>query len=233
MKIQYYFLEGQFIKRINRFVILVKLNNRMITAHLPDPGRLKNLLITGNKVLLKKESKISRKTNFTAQAIYSNKILISLNTLIANTLVSYLIINKSLSFLNSWNINKQEIKIDSNRFDFELINNCEKMIVEVKSTTLSEYETAMFPDAVTARGAKHVSALGKLAKNGLKTMLLFVVQREDISNFRLNWKIDERFCSNLLQAYQQGLQIKAIKIKMTKKNYLFKGEIPINLNKKI
>ena len=77
MKLDYKFIESEFIDRPNRFLTRVKLNGKIINSHLPDPGRLKELLIPGAQLLIKKENGINRKTQFSTQAVYQKKTLIS------------------------------------------------------------------------------------------------------------------------------------------------------------
>ena len=96
MTIGHKFIEAEFIERPNRFLTRVRLNGEIIDSHLPDPGRLKELLIPGVRLLLTKENGRNRKTQFTTQAVYAGKTLISLNTLVPNRFVSYFLKNHSL-----------------------------------------------------------------------------------------------------------------------------------------
>tara|TARA_B100000945_G_scaffold321538_1_gene336760 strand:- start:9691 stop:10416 length:726 start_codon:yes stop_codon:yes gene_type:complete len=232
MNISYDFFEATFIERPNRFITRVKLNSEIIDSHLPDPGRLTELLIPGAKLLLKAENSPKRKTQFSTQAVLFNNIIISLNTLIPNKFVSYLIKNKSLYFLSDWSFKKQEITYGHSRFDFQVQNNKKTMIIEVKSVTLVENKIAKFPDAVTKRGKKHVDHLGELASQGVNAMILFVVQRHDVKKFKPQWDIDPQFSQSLLDANRKGVNIHVIKMKMTYKAFIYKGEIPFDLEKK-
>ena len=101
------FIEAEFIERPNRFLTRVRLYGEIVDSHLPDPGRLKELLIPGARLLLKKENGINRKTQFSTQAVYAGKTLISLNTLVPNRFVYYLIKNQGLSFLQHGNSNRR------------------------------------------------------------------------------------------------------------------------------
>ena len=120
MNIDHKFIEAKFIDRPNRFLTRVKINDRIVESHLPDPGRLKELLIPGARLLLKKENGSNRKTHFSTQAVYLGTTLISLNTLIPNQFVSYLLKNKKLPFLNKWEFERKEVTYGKNRFDFQL-----------------------------------------------------------------------------------------------------------------
>ena len=156
MKLKYKLFEAKFIERPNRFLTKLNFNGQIISSHLPDPGRLKDLLIPGSRVLIKKESNKKRKTKYSTQAVFYKNILVSLNTLLPNQIIEYLIRNKKLNFLINYKINKKEIKYDNYRFDFQLKNQNKLLLAEVKSVTLATDSIALFPDSTTKRGQKHV-----------------------------------------------------------------------------
>lgn len=114
-------------------------------------------------------------------------------------------------------------------FDFQLKNKNAVMVLEVKSVTLVENGIAKFPDAVTERGLRHVKHLEKLGSKGLEVMVLFVVQRPDTICFQPQWERDPKFSSALFKAWQNGLQVRVIKMEMTKDSFFFLGEIPYQL----
>ena len=230
MTIGHNFIEAVFIERPNRFLTKVKLDGDIVDSHLPDPGRLKELLIPGARLLIKREDGKNRKTIFSTQAVYSGETLISLNTLVPNRFVSYLIKNKGLEFLQEWKFQKQEISYGKSRFDFQLIKEDAIMVLEVKSVTLVENGIAKFPDAVTERGRRHINHLVKLATKGLEVMVLFVVQRPDAKCFQPQWDRDPKFSSSLFAAWKKGLQVRVIRMEMTRNTFKYLGEIPFQLN---
>ena len=230
MKVGYNFIEAEFVERPNRFLTRVRLNGKIVESHLPDPGRLKELLIPGARLLLKKENNKNRKTHFSTQAVYSGKTLISLNTLVPNRFVSCLLKNYDLEFLKGWEFQHQEVNYGNSRFDFQLKQNDKVMVLEVKSVTLVEGRVAKFPDAVTERGLRHVQHLAELAAEGLQVMVLFVVQRPDVDCFQPEWERDPKFGLALFAAWQNGLQVRVIKMKMTIDTFYYLGEIPHQLN---
>ena len=230
MNIDHKFIEAEFIDRPNRFLTRVRFDGDIIDSHLPDPGRLNELLIPGARLLLKKEFGKNRKTQFSTQAVYAGDTLVSLNTLVPNRFVSYLLKNHSLKFLQEWKFQKQEVIYGNSRFDFQLSKDDVIMVLEVKSVTLVENEIAKFPDAVTERGRRHVKHLAELATEGLDVMVLFVVQRPDAKCFQPQWERDPQFGNALVEAWQNGLQVRVIKMKMTTNSLHYLGEIPYELN---
>ena len=230
MKIRHKLIKAEFIDRPNRFLTRIRLNGKIVDSHLPDPGRLTELLIPGAQLLVKQEKGKNRKTQFSTQAIYAEDTLISLNTLVPNQFVYYLLQNHGLEFLAGWEVQKKEVSYDTSRFDFQLKKANSIMILEVKSVTLVQKAIAKFPDAVTKRGRRHVQHLEKLATEGLDVMVLFVVQRPDAECFQPQWKRDPDFGYALFEASQNGLQIRVIKMKMTTDTIYYLGEIPYILN---
>jgi len=230
MIIDHEFFVAEFIERPNRFLTRVRLNGNIVDSHLPDPGRLKELLIPGARLLIKQEHDANRKTQFSTQAVYSGETLISLNTLVPNRFVSYQLKNHGLTFLQEWEFQQQEVNYGNSRFDFQLKKGDSVMVLEVKSVTLVEKGIAKFPDAVTERGRRHVQHLAELTSEGLDAMVLFVVQRPDAECFQPQWERDPEFGNALFEAWNKGLQVRVIKIKMTTNAFFYLGEIPYQLN---
>ena len=229
MKLNYSFLEARFIDRPNRFLTRVEYEGHIVDSHLPDPGRLKELLKPGVRILIKKESGIHRKTKFSTQAVYYGKTLISLNTLLPNQFIAHLLHQKRIDFLKKWEIYQKEVPYGRHRFDFQLKRGSEYMYLEIKSVTLVENEIAQFPDAVTERGKRHVEHLGRMAEEGICTMVLFVVQRNDAKLFKPKWERDMKFGFALYEAWQKGLNVRVIHMKMTPNNIHYLGELPYKL----
>ncbi len=230
MKLNYRLLEARFIDRPNRFLTRVELNGSIVESHLPDPGRLKELLKPGVRILLKQEDGNNRRTKYSTQAVYDGNTLISLNTLLPNKFTAHLLIERKIDFLKEWSLIKKEVTFGKHRFDFLLKKKEEFMYLEVKSVTLVENEIAKFPDAITERGRSHVKHLGEMALDGIRTMVLFVVQRHDSIIFQPQWERDPKFGFELYKSFQNGLEVRVIHLKMTKNELQYLGELPAKLN---
>ena len=101
---------------------------------------------------------------------------------------------------------------------FFLSNNNNKYFLEVKNVTLSRKKTiAEFPDAVTSRGAKHINELLKAKKLNYKIYILFVVQRDDCSKFKIADDIDQVYSNLLTKAIKEGLKILCYDCKFSSK----------------
>ena len=217
-----------FIDRPNRFLTRININNKIVESHLPDPGRLRELLTPGVGLLVSKSSSPKRRTAYTTQAVFHKNIFVSINSLLPNLFTEYLLKNKCLSFLSDWQLLSPEIKFEQSRFNFLLIKGKNKMILEVKSVTQETMGRAMFLDVVTKRGIKH---LIKLNKKGYQTAVLFVVQRNDVISFSPNWEIYPLFSKTLQNAHKNNVMIKVIKFEFAAKKLIYKGELPVNLDR--
>ncbi len=217
------------MKRPNRFLTIIDLNGSAVESHLPDPGRLKELLIPGARVLLRPEQSKKRKTKYSTVAVYYQNTLVSLDTQLPNRWLRHLIDNQIIKSLIKWSVLKQEYKLENSRFDFHLKNNSDRMILEVKSVTMVEDGIALFPDAVTERGRRHLEHLTSMTKKGFQTGLLFAVQREDAGSVSPHWQRDPRFSRSLLDAFKAGVEISAIKGKVYPDKIVYQGELPVIL----
>jgi len=229
MLLEWELLEAEFVDRPNRFLTRVKYNGEVVESHLPDPGRLKELLISGVTLLIKKEGNPKRKTKFSTQAVYLGEQLISLNSWLPNQFVEFLLKRKSIDFLADWDFIRREIPFGKHRFDFLLERDEKPLYVEVKSVTLVENGVAKFPDAVTERGKRHVEHLAEMTKDGIDCMVLFVVQRSDAKIFKPQWERDPKFAEALLKAYNNGVNIKVIQADVQKNKMVYCGELPFQV----
>ena len=222
-------LEAEFVDRPNRFLTRVIYDNMVVKSHLPDPGRLKELLVPGVTLLIKREDGPNRKTKFSTQAVYLDGQLISLNSWLPNQFVEFLLKRKSIGFLGDWDFIRREISFGKHRFDFLLERDRKPLYIEVKSVTLVENGIAKFPDSVTERGKRHVESLTEMTKDGIDCMVLFVVQRSDAKIFKPQWERDPKFAKALQKAYYNGVNIKVIQSQIKKNKIVYCGELPFQI----
>ena len=163
MKIAGPLLPGRFIDRPNRFITRVELDGQIVVSHLPDPGRLKELLYPGVKVFVRPAPvKSKRKTKFSTVMTEHKGELISLDSTLPNHFVKEELENHGLSQLKEYKLVRPEVKFGRHRFDFLLQSKRGPFYLEVKSVTFVAEGIARFPDAVTERGARHVATLGEM-----------------------------------------------------------------------
>ncbi len=225
MKFTNSLIKGKFIKRYKRFFVDVEVNNKIVTAHCPNTGSMLGLLNEGNQVWISKVDDPKRKLKFTLEMIKSNKKIIGVNTHRANRIVEHGLKNKLLDEFSSIKNIKSEFKYsDDTRFDFL----CDKFLIEVKNVTLNrKNDIAEFPDAITTRGSKHLKKLSESIKQGYKPFVLFLIQIQDISKFRIAKDIDSEYYKNFIIAKEKGLKFIAYSCKLNSKEIVIKKKLQI------
>jgi sugar fermentation stimulation protein A len=164
-----------FISRPNRFVLTCKLRGKKVNAFLPNPGRLSELLLPETPIYLEKTSNPNRSLHYTAVALEREGQRIVLHTHRTNDVARYLIETGSVPPLGAHKVVRGEVTRGASRFDFLLRRGGQEMLLEVKSCTLFSKKVAMFPDAVTARGKKHLEELARLSADGTACAVLFLI----------------------------------------------------------
>lgn len=196
-------IEGRFIKRLNRFVVKCKINNKIHLAHLPNPGRLWELLFEGSKILLYRSKKESRNLEYTVAAVYKNSNPVLLHTSKTNDIAEWLLKNNLISELKYYHLIQREKTIQNSRIDFLLSNGKQDLFLEVKSCTLFHNKLAMFPDAITERGSKHLVELAELNNKNTKGGILFLVHSANVDYFLPEFHTDLKFSQNFLNNYDR------------------------------
>lgn len=204
-----------FLERPNRFVVHCQLEEtkEKVAAHLADPGRLTELLLPGAAVWLLESDNPKRKTKWSAVLCENEEKtgLVSINTSYPNKLIEKALQAGVLEEFAGWTFKRAEYKLGDSRWDFLLENEAgQGLLLEVKSVTLADSGRGLFPDAVTARGTKHVKELAKYAAGSeYQTAILFVVQREGIREVSPAAHIDAAFAEALKEAGQAGVRLLA------------------------
>ena len=233
MKLKDSLTSAIFVARPNRFITIININGKEYKSHLPDPGRLKELLIVGCKLwvrYVKNNSK--RKTSYSTVFVEHKGQLISLISTLPNAFVKESLITNTLPIYRKYNLIKPEVTVHNHRIDFLLEDQSgSPFYLEVKSVTYVQKRVAKFPDAVTTRGLLHLKLLQELLSKGYQAGVLFVCQRQDASSFQPMWERDPDFSSALLEAYSKGVKINCITLNISKSEITFNTEISLNLEK--
>ena len=195
--------EATFLKRPNRFTLVCRLNGRKVTAFLPNPGRLWELLLPGAVVYLEKASGEKTVLPYTVVAIERAGRPVMVHTHRTNDLVEELLRKGSVPGLEGAEIVRREVPYGRSRFDFLLARGKEEILLEVKSCTLFGDRAAMFPDAVTVRGRRHVEELAKLSGNGKRGAVLFLICWPNADFFIPDYHTDLGFSRALLSAREK------------------------------
>ncbi len=215
-------VEGIFISRPNRFIAHVSIDGKEEICHVKNTGRCKELLVEGAKVYLEKSDNPNRKTAYDLVAVLKGERLINMDSQAPNK-VAFEFLKKE--FPNA-SIKSEKTFLDS-RFDFYIEN--EKIFVEVKGVTLEKDGVVLFPDAPTQRGVKHLGGLCEWKSMGNKSIILFIVQMDNVSYFTPNKETHPQFAEALKDAFKQGVEIMAVTCDVTPDSLTAKNKIEVNL----
>ena len=222
-------IKGKLIKRYKRFFVDVKLDKEIVTAHCPNTGSMKGLLDKGNDVYLLKHDDPKRKLKYSLEIIKAKKNLIGVNTHMANKIVEHgLNANLINELKNNDSIQSEVFYNKETRFDFLIEKKKQKSFIEVKNVTLfREKKTAEFPDAITTRGSKHLLTLIDAIKKGYKSYLIFLVQIQNMENFKIAKDIDEEYYKNYLIAKKAGVNFLAYRCSLSSKEIRIEKKLKI------
>ncbi len=184
--------QGFFIDRPNRFIVDCEIAGKIVKAYLPNPGRMLELLFRGVKLFLIPNGS-EQKTRFTVVAVERETRPIMVHTQATNEAAACLLLAGRLPGLEDAVVVRREVTVGSHRFDFLLSKGGEPYYLEVKSCTLFEGPIAMFPDAVTERGRRHLEALADLSRDGTACGVLFLVHWPQADIFLPDYHTDLAF----------------------------------------
>lgn len=209
--------KATFFDRSNRFSARVLIDGVMETVHVKNTGRCRELLIPGATVFLEQARHPTRKTAYSLIAVYKGDLLINIDSQVPN-LVVYEALNQGLLAEEFGRIIKitKEVTYGNSRFDLYYENDLGRGFIEVKGVTLERDGTALFPDAPTERGVKHLLELVEAVKAGYQASVFFLIQMKGPSCFRPNTTMDPKFTDALNLAYQNGVKIFACDSDVTK-----------------
>ena len=203
--------KGLFISRPNRFIAKVKTEDNIETVHVKNTGRCKELLVEGCTVYLEESDNTARKTKYDLVAVEKTQnnnhtLLINMDSQAPNDAIAEWL--KGGLFSN-FAIVRREVKYQNSRFDFYVEDNGEKIFLEVKGVTLENNGTALFPDAPTERGIKHIEELIKATLDGYSAYIIFVIQMKGVKKFIPNYQTHPQFGEALKKAQNHGVRILA------------------------
>ena len=222
-------VKGKLIKRYKRFFTDVKLGKGIVTAHCPNTGSMTGLLDEGNEVYLLPNDDPKRKLKYGLEIIKSRENLVGVNTHMANRIVEHGLKNNLVNELKNNEIIKPEVFFNKEtRFDFFIEKNKQKIFLVVKNVTLfRDKKTAEFPDAVTSRGSKHLLTLIDAIKKGYNAYLIFLVQIQNMDNFKIAGDIDSEYYKNYLIAKKAGVNFLAYRCNISSKEIFIEKKLKI------
>ncbi|NLJ57894.1 MAG: DNA/RNA nuclease SfsA [Tissierellia bacterium] len=219
--------KAKFIDRPNRFIANIEIDGKIEACHVRNTGRCRELLIKGAEIYVQESNNSNRKTNYSLISVYKGERLINIDSQAPNKVFHEYLLNGGL-FQNITTI-KAESKYNNSRFDFYIEADGKKSFVEVKGVTLEEKGVAMFPDAPTERGLKHLNELGKCLDEGYEAYVCFMVQMKDVLYFTPNYKTHREFGERLKDIMKKGVNIMALDCEVTKDSLVARNKVGIIL----
>lgn len=225
---------GRFVARDNRFRVTVEVDGRKVWAHLPNSGRLGELLVPGAQILVLEQPAARRKTKYDLSFVEFGGRWVSVDARLPNELVQEAIRDGRLAPLSGYASLRREVVYYHSRFDF-LLEGPERApcLVEVKSITLVVDGLGCFPDAVTQRGRRHVEELADAINAGYRAVVVFCVQREDAKAVRPHDESDPEFARALRAAARRGLEIYAYACQVEPGRVEISHHLPVRLDQPV
>lgn len=205
--------KGIFIERPNRFIALVEIEGTIEVCHVKNTGRCKELLTERAEVLVQECGHPGRKTKYDLISVWKGPRLINMDSQAPNTIFREWL--NSGAYFQDLKIIKPEQKYGKSRFDYYLETSKKKIFVEVKGVTLEYNDIALFPDAPTERGVKHLKELAACMEEGYGAMVVFIVQMKDVRYMMPNDRMHPEFGAALRVLSSKGADILAIDCSVT------------------
>jgi sugar fermentation stimulation protein A len=231
-------IRGRFVERPHRFAARVALDSTVVEAHLANPGRLTGVLEPGCEVALEGPFPPPRVLPYTMLAARAGGVWAGTVTTYANRIFPCLLQAGVFPELfraagapgpaegeAATRAIRSEVVHGRSRFDFEV----DGRLVEVKSVSLAHGHAGLFPDAVTARGARHCDELAALARRGRPAAIVFVAQRADIESVAAADTIDPAFARSLRVAARAEVMVLACVLRMTPRGATAVRRVPVFL----
>lgn len=222
-------VEALFLERPNRFVAQVRLEGREETVHVKNTGRCRELLLPGKtKVYLEDcQGRENRKTGYSLIAAEKEGRIVNMDSQAPNQAASEWLQDGGMGSLSQI---VRERTYGKSRFDFYYErDNGKSGFLEVKGVTLEKEGVALFPDAPTERGVKHVEELIRAKKEGYEAAILFVIQMEAVKQFTPNWETHPAFGRALCRAKDAGVEILAHACRVTADSLVLDATVPVRL----
>ena len=223
-------VEGRFIKRLNRFAALVDVDRKEYLAHVPNSGRMHELLVPGYRVLLAPApASASRKTAYDLALVDIGDTLSSADARLPNKLLAEAIAEDRLPQFDGYPAVRPEQVFGESRLDFLLEGPGGSCYVETKSVTLVENGVGLFPDAPTLRGVKHLHSLMAAREAGHEAAVIFVIQRADADTFAPHDVADPLLGTTLREAVAAGVKTWAYRCRVDEQSIVLSDEVRVQL----
>jgi sugar fermentation stimulation protein A len=220
------------IQRYKRFLFDAMLEDgRTITGSCPNTGSMRGLTTPGSRIWLSEHDSPTRKYQHMFEMIEVGDTIVGINTGLPNKLAEEAIKAGQISNLQLYSTLQREQKYGRNSRIDMLLTDPERgrAYVEVKNVHFSRTPgLGEFPDSPTARGAKHLEELGDMVEAGHRGIMIYLIQRDDCTTFRICCDLDPVYAKAYRRAMQRGVEAFAIKCRVSPQQIAPDGLIPID-----
>jgi len=221
-------IPAKLINRPNRFLGIVELEGKPVQCFIPNPGRMHELMVPGTRVYLFHRPGETRKTDYDLTLVEYNNTLVSIDSRLPNYMLRDSINEARLPEFEGYKVERTEPVFHDSRLDLKLSDGANQMLIEAKSCTLVENSIALFPDAPTKRGARHMNTLIHALRYG-RAAVCFIIQRDDALEWRPNKEMDPDFTESIRKAVQRGVEAYAYTCDIKLSRIEIKKRVPVNL----
>jgi sugar fermentation stimulation protein A len=232
LKIDQPLLEATLVRRYKRFLTDVTLaDGSTLTAHCPNTGSLLGCKEPGSRVWLRDTENDQRKYRHSWQAIQVGDTWVNVDTGLPNAEVHAALVEGRVPALADYDTARREVKYGQNSRIDVLLERADgsRCYVEVKNTTLADGDVALFPDAVTERGRKHLGELAAMVAEGHRAVQFFFVSRDDVTSFRPADHIDPAYAEALRAAAAAGVEVMAWSARVEPDSIELSRELSVDL----
>jgi sugar fermentation stimulation protein A len=221
-------IPGAFVARDNRFRATVLVGGAPVAAHVPTSGRMRELLLPGRTVWLSPQPRPGRKTPYDLVLVEHEGALVSIDSRLPNALMAERLRRQGWEGRPLRSLTR-EVPLGASRLDLLLEDEAGVVWMEVKSVTLVVGGLALFPDAPTTRGVRHLEELIAVAARGGRAAVAFVAQRADALRFAPHREADPAFAQTLAEAARAGVLIRAYACEVSRQEIAIARTIPVAL----
>lgn len=225
-------IEGRLIRRYKRFLADVELvGGEVVTVHTANTGSMIGCSVPGSRVWMSRSDNPKRKYPLTWELVeVEPSVLVGINTLLSNKLVEEAITDGLIPSLSGYSALRREVRYGKEKSRIDLLlafDSAPDCYVEVKNVTLVEGESALFPDAVTERGTKHLRELTEMVRQGQRAVIFYCIQRSDVAHFRPASEVDPLYAKTLAEAIASGVEALAYCAEVTHREIKLAWAVPI------
>jgi sugar fermentation stimulation protein A len=220
---------GTLIKRYKRFLADVLLEDGSeMTVHCPNSGSMRGCSDPGSPVIISRSENKKRKYPWTLEMVQVRGVWVGINTSMTNKIVHEALENGVINDFGPILSIRPEVKVsEKSRLDFLVRSRQGSVYIEVKNCSLVENDQAIFPDAVTTRGTRHLFELENLLGPETRAAVLFCVQRSDGVCFRPAWEIDPVYSEALYRVRDKGVLVLAYRADVQPESVSLATRLPV------